>query len=232
MSVEIKSKHIFCDTCFCLFDSDPRTGHCLPWSKDEAVNGVNMLLPFISYAVNQDKPIPVFLSQVGGGDTEIVFRVLTRELRDKYGGDANIWQYLRIHRGGCHMSIYENRKNNIWPNIDDQYDRAYDSANDLDIAFSNFVTDVANPLLIEHDMDPLPKPEILRRLCENNLCAKFVQSPNDVVLRQMLAPIIASQCGMDGSTGRIWKNMSKNGVSLDEALKALTDSLRQVKLNV
>jgi hypothetical protein len=37
------------------------------------------------------------------------------------------------------MSIYENGKNNILPYIDDQYDRAYDSANDLDIAFSNFI---------------------------------------------------------------------------------------------
>ena len=136
-----------------LFDSNPRTGNCLPWSKSEALNGCNMLLPFISFAVNQPKPIPVFLSQVGGKDTEIVFRILTRELRDKYGDVANMWKYLRIHCGGCHMSIYENCKNNIWPNIDDQYDRAYDSANDLDIAFSNFITDVINPLLINLGMD-------------------------------------------------------------------------------
>jgi len=38
------------------------------------------------------------------------------------------------------MSIYENHKDNIWPNIDDQY-------------FSNFITDVINPLLINLGMD-------------------------------------------------------------------------------
>ena len=64
------------------------------------------------------------------------------------------------------------------------------------------------------------------------MCTKFVQSPKDVDLWKMLAPITASQCGMDGITGRIWKNMSTNGVSLEEALTALADSLRQVKLNV
>jgi hypothetical protein len=158
------------------------TGHCLPWSKEESLNEAKMLLPFISYAVNRPNPIPIFLSQVGGNDTEIFFRVFTRELRVKYDNDVNMWKYLRIHRAGCHMSIYENRKNNIYTSIEDQYDRAYDSANDLDIDFSIFITDVVNPLRIKLGLDPLPKPEILRRLCDDNLCAKLVQSPKDVDL--------------------------------------------------